>query len=736
VRNSGFVQVLRAAALALLAVGAWFLGRYVMGLPEPKGIDAPATEFSAGRAEVVLARVLGAELPHPISSPENANVRSHLEQELAALHVPMVARTGLGCTWRPKRALLGCGTVTDLIATVQEGEGKAIVMLSHYDSVPAGPGAGDDGSGVAAVVESIRAMKARGIQSRHPILAVITDGEEAGLLGASMFLHDAKLRERVGAVVNVDSRGTRGASLLFQTSPGDGPLIDLYAHSVPRVETSSLFAVIYKLLPNDTDLTEFLADGVIGFNFAFADRVAQYHTPLDTRANLDPRTLQMQGDNLLGVTTALMDADFDALKAGHDDVYLTLFGLLPRFPAGWALPLALLALALVAYRARRELKDAWGILAVPPLLVVLAAAVSEALLRVARLVSGQPDPAYAHPEGLRIAFGLGLFSLLLPFARFLKPSAVWLWMALLAVGTAGFLPGLSPYFLFPLLIAAPVLLLPGELPVLVAALPAVVIFLRFAAMAEGIGGIVMHPLFSVPVVLGAMTLLPLLGTVPVKRLAIGAAVASLAVAIVAGLMPTFSATLPQRLSVSLVDDHVTNRAVWSAQTPARLPGALRAAASFGDAPQKNPFAWSRTAEWLAPAGEPRFDPPTAEVQSAPEGAGRAVILTLHGSDDARTMGLGVPNGSGLTAIEVGDYRFPVTEGASERGTLFLCASADCRTQSVTLHFSSTKAVDVMVKEQRFGLPVDGQAIAAARPPEAVPSQSGDTTEIVSSISVP
>jgi hypothetical protein len=124
------------------------------------------------------------------------------------------------------------------------------------------------------------------------------------------------------------------------------------------------------------------------------------------------------------------------------------------------------------------------------------------------------------------------------------------------------------------------------------------------------------------------------------------------------------------------------------------------------------------------------------VQSVPEGAGRAVILTLHGSDEARTMGLGVPNGSGLTAIEVGDYRFPVTEGATDRGTLFLCASADCRTQSVTLHFSSTKAVDVMVKEQRFGLPPDGQAIAAARPPEAVPSQSGDTTEIMSSIAVP
>ena len=42
---------------------------------------------------------------------------------------------------------------------------------------------------------------------------------------------------------------------------GDGPLVDLYAKSFPRYATGSLFNVVYRALPNDTDLTVFLRHG-------------------------------------------------------------------------------------------------------------------------------------------------------------------------------------------------------------------------------------------------------------------------------------------------------------------------------------------------------------------------------------------------------------------------------------------------------------------------------------------
>src|SRR5205823_11812875 len=111
-------------------------------------------------------------------------------------------------------------------------------------------------------------------------------------------------------------------SLLFQTSPGDAQLIDLYAAYVPVYATSSLYAEIYKFLPNDTDLTLFIRDGFIAYNFAFSDNVRYYHSPRDVRANLDPATLQMHGDNLLGVVRGLEQSEFAALNGGNA-VYLS-----------------------------------------------------------------------------------------------------------------------------------------------------------------------------------------------------------------------------------------------------------------------------------------------------------------------------------------------------------------------------------------------------------------------------
>ena len=116
------------------------------------------------------------------------------------------------------------------------GQGKAIILLAHYDSVPAGPGAADDGSGVAAVLETARALRARaakGAKSLHPVIAVLTDGEEYGLLGADAFLSDPPLRSLVGAVINVEARGNQGQSRLFQTSPAASKLTRSVCGSCP-----------------------------------------------------------------------------------------------------------------------------------------------------------------------------------------------------------------------------------------------------------------------------------------------------------------------------------------------------------------------------------------------------------------------------------------------------------------------------------------------------------------------
>ena len=85
---------------------------------------------------------------------------------------------------------------------------------------------------------------------------------------------------------------------MFHTSPCNGRLIDLYAHSVPQYATSSLTSVIYKYLPNDTDLTLFINAGFISYNFAFNGNVAHYHTPLDRRENPDRKGKRLDSRHL------------------------------------------------------------------------------------------------------------------------------------------------------------------------------------------------------------------------------------------------------------------------------------------------------------------------------------------------------------------------------------------------------------------------------------------------------
>src|SRR5579871_2707452 len=333
------------ATVALLTVAAcfWFLQTYARAMPEMASAAAPRRAFSAARSEQVLTRLLGAERPHPVSTDENNRLRGRVLSELSVLGLRPFVLHGFACHSPQDSALLICGSVNDVIAEVMPGSGKAIILLGHYDSVPAGPGAADDEAGVATVIETARALIARGHPWKHPVLAVLTDGEEADLLGAAAFLHDSKLKARVGAVVNVEARGNRGPSLLFQTSPGNAALIDLYASNVGDYATSSLYEEIYKFLPNDTDLTLFIKDGYPSYNFAYVGGVADYHTADDTRANLDPISLQQQGDSMLGVVNGLEAVDFTKLH-GTDDIYFDILGRwLPRAPTGFAVPLALLA---------------------------------------------------------------------------------------------------------------------------------------------------------------------------------------------------------------------------------------------------------------------------------------------------------------------------------------------------------------------------------------------------------
>ena len=274
------------------------------GTPDPLPASASQESFSAERALVYLNAF--ATAPHPIGSAEHDRVRDYLVSQFTSLGVTPEVQHATGVTARYEVA----GTVENIVARVKgsSGASDAVALVAHYDSVPAGPGAGDDGAGVAALLETLRALRA-GPPLRNDILFVITDGEEDGLLGASAFVAENAAAKDVRVAVNFEARGNAGESQMFETSAGNGRLVQIFAQAAPHPSGSSLTYEIYKHMPNDTDMTVFKKAGAAGLNFAFIGHWEAYHTPLDNPQLLDRGSLQQQGENALSLARALGNAD-------------------------------------------------------------------------------------------------------------------------------------------------------------------------------------------------------------------------------------------------------------------------------------------------------------------------------------------------------------------------------------------------------------------------------------------
>ena len=136
---------------------------------------------------------------------------------------------------------------------------------------------------------------------------------------------------------------------MFETSEGNGWLIEQVARALPHPLATSMTIDVYRLMPNSSDLTIYVSHGMAGLNFAFVEGLSYYHTPEDTPANLDPRTLQHQGENILAMSRQLGRLDLDDTRR-PDVVY---FSVLNRFvivyPTTWVVPL--MGSAVLAYAA-------------------------------------------------------------------------------------------------------------------------------------------------------------------------------------------------------------------------------------------------------------------------------------------------------------------------------------------------------------------------------------------------
>ena len=236
------------------------------------------------------------------------------------------------------------GDVETLVAILpgRDRNLPVIAMMAHTDSVPGSFGAADDGFGVAVALETVRAIRAGGRPMRDVVL-ILTDGEEAGLLGARLFFADPSRARRIGALVNIDSRGTSGLGTMFETGPGSGGLIDRYRAVGNHRFAHSAATFLYHQLPNRTDLTAATGLDIPALNFAFLDGEFDYHTPRDALANVDPRTLQSLGDQVFPLVRSIAD-DAKPIVRGSNGVFVDAYPAFAiRYPAWVGWPLLVLA---------------------------------------------------------------------------------------------------------------------------------------------------------------------------------------------------------------------------------------------------------------------------------------------------------------------------------------------------------------------------------------------------------
>uniref|UniRef100_A0A1A9ZGV8 FXNA-like protease n=1 Tax=Glossina pallidipes TaxID=7398 RepID=A0A1A9ZGV8_GLOPL len=196
------------------------------------------------------------------------------------------------------------------LSAKNSSSGNYVLINSHYDTVPSSPGAGDDGSMVAIMLEVMRVIcKSKG-PLEHPIVFLFNGAEENPLQASHAFITQHKWAKNCKALINLDAAGNGGREILFQSGPKHSWLMKYY-RQVPHPFATCSAEEIFQagLIPSDTDFRIFRDfGGVPGYDMAFITNGYVYHTEHD-KINVMPKgSLQHTGDNVLTLAKCLGNA--------------------------------------------------------------------------------------------------------------------------------------------------------------------------------------------------------------------------------------------------------------------------------------------------------------------------------------------------------------------------------------------------------------------------------------------
>jgi hypothetical protein len=736
----------------IVAVVTFLLNEWTAEPPAVEPVSVPAGEYSGERAYALLSEILADRVPHPVGTDANKRVRSRIEDYLARNGIDYRVQRGWGCTSDRRR----CAWTEDIVATIPgERDGPYVALMAHYDSVPAAPGAGDDGSGIVTVLESARILKGEGPR-RNPLMLILTDAEEMGLAGADAFFRANPLAREVGAILNLDGAGTTGPSVVLRTSGDNSTLISLYHDQARFPSASSLTDEVFKRMPNDTDFSVSRRAHVPGIDFVFAGEFTHYHTPNDNLDNLDKRTLQHDGENVLPTARALLEMDLTRLRGGDSRVYLQSPGSIwldwPAWANGWWLGITALALVAVLYR-ERLLGDGWRqpvIVFGGPLLVLAAAgAVGFGAFKLVASINGTMPgwPAtlwpyrvllFAAPALGALAVGWGIYR---KVGVSLALAGAWCWWWFLGLAATVAMPGAAGVFLAPLMAAAVLLLAAGVVkrPAARAALLAGTLVVAVSQTLNAALSLEETQGYSIIFVTFPFTALFLSVSVPMARGRSAAAgtAGALLLALVgivgATTAPLYSSWRPQHVNIRYVENVDEGTARVTLDSPNTLPGFMLDELDFAGGGEQAIYPWTDVkVDHVATVPPSGWRAPEATVvASTVENGVRIVDLVLQLERPALSMAMVLPAAAAVRQFTLDDVELD----AAEAGGSYIIQMTGMNDRPVMLQIrmQSEEPVDAWLFDSSTELPESLQPLLDARPPLASPAHRGDSALLVRSV---
>lgn len=320
---------------------------YIQFLQLPEPVPAALASNSSFSEELAYQHLeaLTSLGPHPVPSPVFQEALEYIlmeakaieEEAASAVHVDIdVFNVGAGVNDQAKWKSIVYANTQQLVvrvtpANVTKAEENAILVSAHVDTVVTGPGAGDDTTAIAVMLELLRVVSHWENGFKNAVIFIFNAGEEEGLLGSHAFITQHPWRSSVRTFINLDAMGVGGKCVLFQVGPNN-IFIEAYS-KVAKYPTAQITAqdVFHSgIVKSSTDYQIYTEYGHLsGLDFAFMKRGAVYHTKNDKLPNVTPGSLQHTGENTLALLQELANSDdLQTSSVGSSDgiVYFDILG--------------------------------------------------------------------------------------------------------------------------------------------------------------------------------------------------------------------------------------------------------------------------------------------------------------------------------------------------------------------------------------------------------------------------